>query len=227
MSLFLKTLIKASNQQILLPFYHLVSDKNPVFIKHLYSPKNVLNFTEDLDIFLKNYHPISLEELILIQNGKKSISKPCFHLTFDDGLSNFYDVIAPILIEKNIPATVFLNTNFVDNKEVFYRYKVSLLIEYFLNAHDKLKNVYFDFVFEKTEINVKRIARTNNDVMGFLLKINFQNKELLDELANKVNYSFPDFLTQQKPYLSLLQIKELQEKGFTFGAHSTLSLIHI
>ena len=31
--------------------------------------------------------------------------------------------------EKGIPATVFLNTDFIDNQELFYRFKVSLLIE--------------------------------------------------------------------------------------------------
>ncbi|PIZ06180.1 MAG: polysaccharide deacetylase, partial [Flavobacteriales bacterium CG_4_10_14_0_8_um_filter_32_5] len=57
------------------------------------------------------------------------LRKNCFHLTFDDGLSEFYHVVAPILLEKKIPATVFLNSNFIDNKALFFRYKASILAD--------------------------------------------------------------------------------------------------
>jgi hypothetical protein len=38
-------------------------------------------------------------------------------------------IVAPILKEKNIPATFFINTDFLDNKALFYRFKTSVLIE--------------------------------------------------------------------------------------------------
>lgn len=224
MSLFLKTLIKISNQQILLPFYHLVTDENPKYIKSLYSPKNVIQFKAELNVLLKYFQPISLEELFAIKKGQKKITKPYFHLTFDDGLSNFHEIIAPILIEKKIPATVFLNTDFIDNKALFYRFKASLLIDNFINANEKIKKIYLDFIFQKNGEKKKEKReerRDSNFVNSFLLGVNYQNKELLDELANKINYSFTDFLIKEKPYLSLSQIKELQQEEFTFGAHST------
>ncbi|MCF6349853.1 MAG: polysaccharide deacetylase family protein [Flavobacteriaceae bacterium] len=208
MSIILNTLIKATKQQIILPFYHLVTDKTPNFIKHLYQPKTIVQFKNDLEALLKHYSPISLQELILINQGKKNVLKPSFHLTFDDGLSNFYKIIAPILIEKNISATIFLNTDFVDNTDLFYRYKTSLLLNYYINSDKKNKKIYHDFF-------------KNNDIKQILLAITFQNKKLLDKLAEKLNYSFSNFLEKEKPYLTLIQIKELQKKGFTFGTHSS------
>ena len=172
-----------------MPFYHLVSDEIPVYVKHLYKPKTIAQFKADLAVLLNYYKPISLQEVIAIQSGKKQLTAPSFHLSFDDGLANFYNIIAPILLEKNIPATVFLNTNFVDNKDLFYRYKASLLVE-----ESKKKQ---DF-----------------------LNLNYNNSYLLDEEATKLNLDFNQFLNREKPYLSLQQIKELQKKGFTFGAHS-------
>jgi peptidoglycan/xylan/chitin deacetylase (PgdA/CDA1 family) len=215
----LKSLIKKSNQQLILPFYHLVSNKNPNYIKHLYTPKNSNQFKADLDTFLKYYQPISLKELIAINKQEKKISKPSFHLTFDDGLSNFYDIVAPILIEKKIPATVFLNTAFVDNQDLFYRYKVSLLIENYLTTTENQKKKYYNFISEK-DLKRKNKVEIDGSVISFLLGINFQNMDLLDDLANQLNYSFDDFLKTKKPYLTLKQIKELQKQGFTFGAHS-------
>ncbi len=161
----LKALINISKQQLILPFYHLVSDSEPNFVSGLYKPKTIQQFKTDLDCFLKYYQPITLEQVIHYNKGKIKLEKPSFHLTFDDGLSNFYHIVAPILIEKKIPATVFLNTDFVDNKALFYRYE------------EVLKNQHSTF--------------------------NTQT-----------------FLSTEKPYLSLKQIKGLQQQGFTFGAHS-------
>lgn len=195
----LKTLIKITKYPLLLPFYHLVSDAPPLFVKNLYKPKTVKQFKKDLDVFLEFYEPITLEKVIQFNKGEITLTKPSFHITFDDGLANFYHIIAPILKERNIPATVFLNTDFVDNKELFYRYKASLLL---------LK-------IGKTEL--LDITGDVND----LLKKSYKERHLLDDLAKEINFDIKAFLKKEKPYLNMEQIKELQKQGFTFGAHST------
>ena len=196
----LKTLIKISKQPLLLPFYHLVSDAPPLFVKNLYKPKTVKQFKEDLDFFLENYTPITLEEVIQYNKGEITLTKPSFHITFDDGLANFYHVIAPILKEKNIPATVFLNTDFVDNKELFYRYKASLLL---------------------LKIGKTDLINTNTGDVHDLLKKSYKDRYLLDDLAEEIDFDIKQFLKEEKPYLTIEQIKTLQSQGFTFGAHST------
>ena len=122
-------MIGLTGKKLLLPFYHAVSDNAPTHIKNLYTPRGVEQFKADLDYFLKYYKPITLQEVIAINKGEKELNENCFHLSFDDGLSEFYHVAAPILKEKGVPATVFLNADFIDNKALFYRFKVSLLIE--------------------------------------------------------------------------------------------------
>ena len=124
-------MVTLSGQKLILPFYHVVSDTEKAHFKHLYPIKSVTEFKEDLDALLKHFKPISLIELIkLVQSGKKPKDK-VFHLTFDDGLQELYTVVAPILKEKNIPATFFINTDFLDNKAMFYRFKASLLSDKF------------------------------------------------------------------------------------------------
>ena len=209
-SLILNSFIKKSGQQIIVPFYHAVSNKTPNFIGGLYPPRKIANFKRDIDVLLKYYEPISLSKLMDLVNSEKKITKKYFHLTFDDGLANFYNIVAPILKERNIPATVFLNTDFVDNKDLFYRYKASLLLEKYKKATIKIKEEYHNIIG----------GNNLNSVSSYLLNINFNNKELLDVLANKIDYSFLEELIKEKPYLTLNQIKELKNEGFTFGAHS-------
>ncbi len=122
-------MVGLTGQKLLLPFYHCVSDKIPLHLKYLYPPRKIITFKKDLAYLLKHYQPVDLQELIKLKKENKPPKKKCFHLTFDDGLSEFYDVVAPILKAKGIPATIFVNTDFMDNKNLFYRFKASLLIE--------------------------------------------------------------------------------------------------
>jgi len=95
----------------------------------LYEPRSVESFKSDLAYILKYYEPIELKDLIQKIENKETFKKNYFHLSFDDGLREFYDIAAPILKEKGIPATVFLNSDFIDNKDLFFRFKVSILVE--------------------------------------------------------------------------------------------------
>ncbi len=107
----------------------MVSDETPIHVKNLYEARSISEFKEDLDFLLENYKPINLQQLIEITKNKTKPSENCFHLTFDDGLKELATIVAPILKERNIPATFFINTDFLDNKALFYRFKASVLIE--------------------------------------------------------------------------------------------------
>lgn len=207
-------LINITKQKLIIPVYHLISDEPVDHVRHLYPVKKVKAFIKDLDFLLKNYNPIdyfTLEDFIL--NGK-SPKQNSFLLTFDDGLSEFHDVIAPILLQKGIPAICFLNSDFIDNKKLFYRYKASLLINAFSNNENWIES--------KNILNWLALQSINNqkDIRKIILSINFQNQHLLDELAQLIDLDFNQYLLEKQPYLSSSQILSLQQQGFHFGAHS-------
>jgi peptidoglycan/xylan/chitin deacetylase (PgdA/CDA1 family) len=58
------------------------------------------------------------------------------------------------------------------------------------------------------------------ELIGSVKKINNYNKHLLDELGEKIEISFVDYLEKQLPFLSLPQLKSLDKSGFSIGAHS-------
>lgn len=211
----LKTLISLSGQKLILPFYHTISDDYIPHIHHLYKVRNTKLFRQDLDFFLKNYKPVSLEDLYKsLQNGTKLKTRH-FFLSFDDGLSEVYNVIAPILKEKGIPATVFINPDFVDNKDLFFRYKASILIDH-LQKKKELKPE----VFNKLSEIWPGINNSQNNLQKIILNVDYANKETLNSAAEVLDLDFNDYLYKQKPYLSTDQLKELQKNGFSIGAHS-------
>jgi len=139
----LEGLASKTKHRLILPFYHLVSDKTPKHVRHLYTARSIERFKTDLDFLLKHYKSISLQEVIALNKAGKAIDENCFHITFDDGLKEFYTVVAPILKDRGVHATVFLNSNFIDNRALFYRFKASILFDV-LKQDELLKLKYAD-----------------------------------------------------------------------------------
>jgi peptidoglycan/xylan/chitin deacetylase (PgdA/CDA1 family) len=200
----LNRLIQWSHQRFIFPFYHLITDHAPAHIKHLYTTRNIQTFENDLDFFLRHFECIHPENL----RKKEHFPATSFLLTFDDGLSEFYDVVAPILRRKGVPAICFLNSNFVDNKDLFFRYKASLLIEALENNPQ-----LFEEVKLPEWVNVSNFKQV-------LKRIDYGQKHHLDTLADLIGFSFKDYLQQQQPYMNSSEILELIDQGFYFGGHS-------
>lgn len=205
-------LMKLGSKKVIFPFYHGVSDCSLSYIRQLYSIKSEKEFKEDLDYLLKWFEPINLKSFKNHISNKTRLIENSFILTFDDGLSSFYDVVAPILLEKKIPAINFLNKNFIDNKQLFYRFKVSLLIERIL----KIKENEECFAKISKILNIHTIS----DTICWLKESSIKDDSVLDDLGIILEVSFNDFLKNEAPFLTKNQIKKLIEQGFYFGGHS-------
>lgn len=166
----------------MLPFYHIVTDDIPLHVKHLYKPRTIKNFKEDIHFLLAHYEPISLQQLLDIKRSGQPVNKNYFHLTFDDGLSEFYSIAAPILKERNIPATVFLNSDFIDNELLFYRFKASIL-------YDKLKdNSLLSIIYENKD-QLDELANDNN--IDFSIYLNDKKPYLTsDQIKELIKQGF-------------------------------------
>lgn len=183
-----------------LPFYHVVSDEKLPYILN-YSYRNAAQFEKELDFYLKHFHAVGLEEIVSEScSGKKVV-----HLSFDDGLRQCADIIAPILLRKGIPATFFINTAFIDNRELFHRYKASLILS-------RLR--------EKPDQMIENYLGRNNLAGEKILQATVFQEKILNEVARMLEISFNEFLARKKPYLTSEQVKKLASEGFYIGAHS-------
>jgi len=199
--------------KVIFPFYHSVSDNELRHLKHLYNVKSQKAFRKDIDFFLKYYKPLEVDDIVNAIENDKPI-KNGFLLTFDDGFREIYDIVVPILKEKGVPAVFFLNTAFIDNKELFFRCKASLLI-------DSVQSMTFN------EIQQKKICATvGKDVFSkeLLIKhiksVGYNSKSILDDLAKIFDYNFEAYLANERPYLTEEQIRSIIHDGFLVGSHS-------
>lgn len=202
----LERLIRWTAQTEIFPFYHSVSPQSLPHISHLYRVLKPEEFERDLEDLLSVYQAISLGEYL--QQGGSHKGRRTMVLSFDDGLKGCYDYIAPLLRKKGVPAVFFLNNRFIDNRGLFYRYKVSLLI------HQARMDCR---VREKL---ARFLKISENQLESSLRMIGWNQRSLLDALATEAEMDYKSYLRAKPVYMSTEEIKDLLEQGFDVGAHS-------
>ena len=204
---------KWTGGNLIIPYYHMVSDREVLHIKHLFRHKTIGQFKDDLEFLLKYYSPVGLVDVMDRVRNNRSLPENAFLLTFDDGYREMHDIVAPILVEKGIPATFFLNSAFIDNRELCFLHKASLLM---------------GRVEKTTSLNGKRkieeILKENgipcSEIMEGIVSITYQQRDILDPIGHLMDVDFNDYLLKREPYLTTYQIERLIRDGFTIGAHS-------
>ena len=193
----------------LIPYYHVVSNEKLPHLRHLYPYKNISQFLKDLDYLGRTFKPIELSDLLDFIKRGKNLKKRSLFITFDDGYSECYSIVAPILYKKGIPAAFFVCPKFIDNKEMYYKNKTSLIINDLINRKGKdIENLPF---FEN---------RSLIESIDMVLRIRYRNRHILDEIANIIGIDWNYYLKAKQPYLTSQQITEMINMGFSFGAHS-------
>ena len=192
-----------------LPVYHTISDENLPHLKHIIQYKNTQQFEKDLDYLLLHFQFVDWSDFKDYQQGKPKKQKIAL-LTFDDGLREFHDVVAPILERKGVFAMNFINPKYIDNQDLMFRCKASLIIDNILHStknHTAVSD-FFQLKNASLKILIKRIQL-----------INYLDQKKLDEIAEKIDLDFDYFLKTQKPYLTSEELQKLSAKGFGISAH--------
>jgi peptidoglycan/xylan/chitin deacetylase (PgdA/CDA1 family) len=192
---------------LLLPSGHIVGDVTPDHVRHLFKIPSFTKFKADIEFLARHYEPLALPEL------ERTGYSPCerqppkhFVLSFDDGMREVYDVIAPFLRAKGIPAIFFLNSTTIDNKKLMWRHKVSLLIA----ASQR----------HPENIPPQLRSQPGKTVPAKLRSLRFSDERILDDLAVSLDLDFENYLRNKLPYLTTPQVLELARQGFEFGSHS-------
>ncbi len=208
----LEKMIAKTRKPVIFPFYHLVSDRPPPHIRQLYRVKSLASFRSDLEALLRYFEPASPE--ILFSGFPEDIRKPSFILSFDDGLQEITEYVVPLLEKKGINAIFFLNNSFIGNRDLFFRYKISLLADKLLreppspSAIDALASV------------LGLTGKGERAIKNALMNTDERETVRIDQIAQLLEIDFNRYLADSRPYMDEKQIGEIVGKGFYIGAHS-------
>ena len=217
----LKFLSSITKQGLIIPVYHAISNNSPAHLKHLYRVRTVKEFEKDLDFLLDHFNPLDIGHFINCLKKGNEITENGFILTFDDGLREVFDVVRPILLSKGIPAIVFLNSGFVDNKDIFYRYKASILLE---NLKDKGASSSIQNEIKKS-LNLD--SSDYESIRKSILELGYEDSSKFEILARLLEVDFKKYLKDIKPYLDFNQIQTWLRKDLARIQAYSLFLILI
>ena len=194
-------------------YYHIVSDEDVPHVRHLYRFRSVKEFTSDLDELCRRFRVISLHELLNHVRSARPVPRNSLLLTFDDGFREVIDVIAPILRKKGAPATFFIIADCLDNKGMAHHNRISLLVEHL----GRMKS-------RTLEKQVREILSGSSagpeSLESLMVAIDYRRRDLVDAIAELLNYDVDEYLSTRKPYLTSEQVRQLIGQGFSIGGHS-------
>jgi peptidoglycan/xylan/chitin deacetylase (PgdA/CDA1 family) len=170
-------------------------------------------FARQMAFLRANYHPISPEDLLWAVAGHHPLPPRAVLVTFDDGYSDFRDVAWPILQRFQIPAVLFVPTDYLSGDGRIFWW-------------DRLYQGFMQTQREEIEV----------PEMGVLSLLNFMQRTEAFRAAKKVVMTrrntegmqlVEDLLTSlgvtpqpQQAILTWDDLRQLQREGLYVGAHT-------
>ena len=102
-------------------YHRIYDDSNKDFVA--YKPNisaSTDGFALQMDCLQKNYKVISSAQLAAWLKGEATLQQHSAIITFDDGYYDNLSNALPILYKRDLPATIFLTTDYIGSSSPFY-----------------------------------------------------------------------------------------------------------
>lgn len=201
-------------RELLVFFYHTVDDGHLPHVRELYPYKSCREFEADIEFLKREYDVPGWPDLL--RDGPRRGRRRAALVTFDDGMSQCFENVRPILQRHGVPAIFFVTREFVDNREMFYRHKLSLCVERLQGSAEPLRS---DAV-RRLGAAAGRSFESVDSCRAYLLGLRFSDGAAIDRACEIVGVDVARELAVRRPYLTTEQVRQLHAEGFTIGGHS-------
>ena len=196
--------------------YHRVLDKAEadLFLGFVVNASPEL-FEKEIFFLMRHFTIIPLEKAIETIKDKDLLPKNSLAVTFDDGYRDNYTYAFPILKKYGIPATIFLTTDFIDNKnEWIWTDKIAYL---FANTQSRRIDIPNLGIYNLT--SRRKRWKAIIDVTEYLKNVNNSTKNDITGLICKKLESGISKDGDKRLYLSRNEILEMSRSNISFGSH--------
>jgi len=183
----------------------------------MWDPMDPALFADTLKYMQKNFHVITLNELLFDKTIRSS--KPLAALTFDDGYRDFIEYSIPIMDKAKVKASMFVVTDCIDKNVPTWTY---IMDHVFANS-EKMEWNGFD-VSSLPEEYHKTSWPDKNEKMdycrSFKQYIKWISADSREAIINSLLKNFDDVEYPSGMMMSWEEIRQIQSAGFTIGSHS-------
>jgi len=171
-------------------------------------------FRQQIELLASYFRVVSLKQL-LDELDREALQPYTICITFDDGYQDNFRYAFPILQEYEVPATIFLPTDFIGTNKILWHDVV-------LNAFKNTKVTQLSFekatIMNRSLSNTLERKRTAFQLLEWLKKCRpALRDEYIDELLNLCNIMDP---CQERLMLNWDEVRTMFNSGISFGAHT-------
>lgn len=175
---------------------------------------------EQCEYILRHYQPLSLKSAAKSLEGQEPLPENALTVTVDDGYHDFFRFAYPVFRDYRIPVTVFLVTDFVDQKLWLWWDQVEYL---FRHTSETAAAIEWPtgLVRRFSLTSEDRRSQACQEVTNGLLSVeNSQRLALMVSTAKVLNVRVPALPPPIWSALTWDEVKEMAAEGFEFGAHT-------
>lgn len=172
-------------------------------------------FARQMNYLIKHYQVLSLDDFVSALEAN-NLPENAVCLTFDDGYKHLETQLLPVIQHFEIPATVFLTTDFLDNKRSAWweNLRVAIFNSPLIKIAFQGKNYPIRTKSQKWQ-TLKIIQKALKSYSGS------EREKKVSELRKILKT--PDYyfgIQYPNPFLTSGQINKLVKNGITIGAHT-------
>ena len=211
-------------------------DKDRTSLLQNYNNKHISDtrFEEILKYLNASPFPVlSIDDIVLINQGSIKAPSFAYAITFDDGFSNNFSIAAPLLAKYNLPATFYLSTSLIGSSSIFWVDYLELIVAFSYVNTISIKELFeiqiIPALFESPSSNIKLMTvKQKIDFLDFIkpyFKLMGPKKRdlALKELEKLLKALIPNYQELHSDYKpATWEQVQLAARNplFTIGAHS-------
>lgn len=211
------------NWQII-KYQRIIDPKESEFPLELTSYTEPKTFRTHLEYLSKECYVIPLAELLEKLENNSDFPKNTVVITFDGGWIDFYKTAFPMLVEFNLPATVFLPTAYIGTNNLFLNDKIIASLVLLMNAENPfpmLPGIDNRFPeLEKKITNGEPITiESINLLVSIVPSLSIDEKSLIIiTLAKLIDSIYPE-IPEIINFINWEEIKQMSAKNITFASN--------
>ncbi len=172
-------------------------------------------FAVQMDFVKRNYNVITCQHLSAFLHGKTDLPPYPALITFDDGYYDNYSNAYPILRERNLPAVIFLATDYIEREIPFYWDYVAYCFSHTERTSAELP-VLGLVSWTNTQERKAAVKRWINSIKQFPDQ---DKKTVVRELAALLDVNVPSHAFANL-HATWDQVREMSRNGIEMGAHT-------
>ena len=195
-----------ANGKLQIFIFHRVLDR-PDFLAP--GEPDVVQFDKMIDLISATFNILSLQEATE-RLKSKALPRRAACITFDDGYIDNFTNALPIFKKYDIPATIFIATDFVDGGMMWN----DVVIESIRNFNQLFSYSELDINEVDCNVNAEKLALINRIILKIKHLPQEKRSEIVKAIEEKTQYGRQPFMMSKE------QILELHGSGVTIGAHT-------